>query len=262
MDKITCKNCGKIGHIYKNCKYPILSYGLVLFNEKNEILMIERKNCITYIEFLRGKYTLENLDYLKLLFNRMSKSEKDKIRNNNFKYLWDDLWLFKEKVHKNVLNEYERSEKKFNKLNNGIIINDELINLEYLLKTNTNYNENEWELPKGRRNINEKDIDTSVREVKEETNISESDYEINTNIKFEETFKGINNVTYKHIYYLARLNKDIKLEINKDNKDQLIEVNNLKMFNKLDCLNKVRKYNKHKINLLNKVFFFLERNEK
>lgn len=249
-----------MGHIYKNCKYPILSFGLILFNSNNEILMIERKNCITYIEFLRGKYSLDNLDYLKILFNRMSKKEKEKIRNNTFKYLWDDLWMFKEKLHKNVLNEYDKSEKNFNKLKNGIIINDEFVNLEYLLNTNTDYDENEWELPKGRRNINEKDIDTSIREVKEETNLTENDYKINEDIKFEETFKGINNITYKHIYYLAKLNKDIKLELNNNNKDQMIEVNNLRMFTKKECLEKIRGYNKHKIKLINKIFIFLENN--
>ena len=27
-----CRNCGNWGHIYKECKNPILSYGIILYN--------------------------------------------------------------------------------------------------------------------------------------------------------------------------------------------------------------------------------------
>ena len=32
MKTIYCTNCGKIGHNYKNCKNPIISYGIMLLN--------------------------------------------------------------------------------------------------------------------------------------------------------------------------------------------------------------------------------------
>ena len=42
-----CNNCGTNGHYYRQCKHPVLSYGIILFNlEENkepEIVMIERK---------------------------------------------------------------------------------------------------------------------------------------------------------------------------------------------------------------------------
>ena len=90
MDKCYCNNCGNYGHLYKNCRHPILSYGIILYHkckETNEIkiVMIERKDSLSYIEFLRGKYSsIYNLDYLKLLFSRMSSTEIERICNNDY----------------------------------------------------------------------------------------------------------------------------------------------------------------------------------
>ena len=32
MDKY-CKNCGNYGHVYKTCRHPILSYGILIYHE-------------------------------------------------------------------------------------------------------------------------------------------------------------------------------------------------------------------------------------
>ena len=52
-----CNNCGKQGHISRNCKLPITSYGvLLLLNEEiPKIVMVQRKDSLCYIEILRGK---------------------------------------------------------------------------------------------------------------------------------------------------------------------------------------------------------------
>ena len=76
-----------IGHKLKNCRYPRLSYGIVLFNDKKEIVMIERKDSISFIEFIRGKYKLEEPEYIQLLFNRMSVLEKVVLLNSSFNNL-------------------------------------------------------------------------------------------------------------------------------------------------------------------------------
>ena len=58
-----CSNCGKNGHLFQQCKYPITSVGIIGFrkvNEEFEYLMIRRKDTIGYIEFIRGKYPLNN----------------------------------------------------------------------------------------------------------------------------------------------------------------------------------------------------------
>ena len=65
---IRCNNCGKLGHTFKNCKYPITSYGVILYrfvNDKPKILMIQRKDSLCYTDFLRGKYNINKfMDYL------------------------------------------------------------------------------------------------------------------------------------------------------------------------------------------------------
>ena len=68
-----CNNCGKQGHLYVQCKKPIISSGIIAFrnNENNSgyvYLMICRKDSLGYIDFLRGKYPLYNKDYILTLF--------------------------------------------------------------------------------------------------------------------------------------------------------------------------------------------------
>ena len=49
-----CNNCGLKGHLYKECLNPVMSFGHIIFNkDNNKILMIQRKDSLCYIEFLR-----------------------------------------------------------------------------------------------------------------------------------------------------------------------------------------------------------------
>ena len=73
-----------------------------------------------------------------------------------------------------------------------------------------------------------------------------------------EEYKGINNVNYKHVYYLAKANSSLKLYIDIKNKDQILEVNSIKWCNKKACLEKIRDYSYSKINLVNQFFNFIE----
>ena len=62
-----CNNCGKNGHLYHQCKLPITSIGIVAFRMKNnnpEFLMIRRKDTLGHVDFMRGKYSVNNKDYL------------------------------------------------------------------------------------------------------------------------------------------------------------------------------------------------------
>ena len=62
-----CNNCGKNGHLYHQCKLPITSLGIIAFRiNDNQIqyLMIRRKDTLGYIDFMRGKYSVFNKDYI------------------------------------------------------------------------------------------------------------------------------------------------------------------------------------------------------
>ena len=112
MDKMNnyCNNCGNYGHLYKNCRHPILSYGIILYykdGDEIKIILVERKDTLSYIEFLRGKYSsITKLDYLELLFSRFSKMELDNINQYEFDILWKNLWIHTETINQKIKREY------------------------------------------------------------------------------------------------------------------------------------------------------------
>ena len=111
-DGIYCGNCGMWGHSYRRCTAPITSLGVIVFrivNSQPEYLMIQRKDTLGFVEFMRGKYNLENIAYLYKLFEIMTKKERDKIENNDFETIWNDLWM--NKNIKQYRNEHDNSKK-------------------------------------------------------------------------------------------------------------------------------------------------------
>lgn len=294
-----CINCGKKGHVFKKCLYPIISLGVICvfidieniklneiinyskkiqnnylfsleeinklkilkknilnidlknFDNKIKYLMIQRKHSLNYIEFIRGKYDLNNIEYLENIINLMSYSEKEKILNNDFNFLWKELW----KESKKNSNEYKDSEYKFNLLKNGTFVKKNEINiftsLEYLTKnTLLNFKDPEWGFPKGRRNSYEKNIDCAKREFEEETNFSKNDYTILNMIPLEETYLSTNSSKYKHIYYISQSNSNKKLMIDKNNIHMNTEIGDISWYTLEESLNKIRDYNIDKKNKL------------
>ena len=262
-----CKNCGNYGHVYKNCRHPILSYGIIIYDEdKNgnkKIIMVERKDSLSYIEFLRGKYTKpDNIEYLKLLFSRLSNNEKQKLLKYDFDTLWENLWIHTETINQRIKKEYSKSKEKFNRLKEGIMVNGSKITLESLLSNiETNYEMNEWEIPKGRRKDLENNRECAIRELCEETNIKSDNYDLYNNIiPLIEEYIGINGVRYKHVYYIGKIkNRDIcNLEIDMNNKDQYTEIKKIEWLNEEECYSRIREYDDHKRKIIYELFRFLK----
>ena len=245
MNNFYCRNCGKRGHKYKECNNPRLSYGIILFNNKKEIIMIERKDSISYIEFIKGTYDLENNNYIQLLFDRMGSLEKDKLTKYTFEELWNDIWY---KYNDNK-KEYDKCLKKYNKINIE----------EYIKNCNKKYEFNEWEIPKGRRNLNENNKEAAMREFKEETNINEDKYDLYDNIlPIEESYTGCNNERYQNVYYIAKTNdENIEIKIDENNTDQISEVKTISWFNKENCVKHIRDYSDYKLKIIERIFKFL-----
>ena len=257
--KSYCGNCGKIGHIYRRCTEPIISLGIIAFkyiepkNDEENInfLMIQRRDTLGFVEFMRGKYNLDNISYLYKIYEIMTESERLRIIKNNFETLWNTLWM--NKNNRQYHNEYDNSRKKFNKLKDGIIINNQKIDLKWIHENiKCTYQSPEWGFPKGRRNLHEKDIDCAKREFQEESGFKETDYSIiDTETVLEEIFLGTNNIRYKHIYYIAECNKiDNELLVDKTNFTQVSEVSNIKWFNFEEALDNIRPYNMEKKDIL------------
>ena len=91
-----CNNCGITGHNFNNCKFPITSVGIIAFRyntqKQLEYLLIRRKDTIGFIEFMRGKYTLNNKLYLLNIISEMTRTEKTKLLTEDFDTLWFGLW--------------------------------------------------------------------------------------------------------------------------------------------------------------------------
>ena len=245
-----CNNCGKQGHIFHQCKIPITSYGIIAFTTTEtgiKFLMIRRKDSFGYIDFLRGKYIINNKHQLQHIFNEMSVSEKSYIENNNFETLWNTMWGETSNLYQ-YKNEELNSKKKFELLKNGIMVNDEIISLKYLIdNSNTSWVDPEWEFPKGRRNYQEKDLDCAIREFEEETGYSYENIHIIENlIPFEEIFIGSNHKSYKHKYFLAYMDKYRDIPENY----QKSEVSKLEWKTIDECLECIRPYNLEKKQLI------------
>ena len=257
-----CNNCGKYGHLFKHCRLPITSYGIIAFkhtNENNiEYILINRKHSISYIEFIRGKYIyvkndkdFVNIRYTTYIFENMTQTERHNIRTKDFHYLWNDLWSFDDKKHKH---EYITAKVKYNTLKNGINLKFKQISLEYILNTTTSkYTEPEWEFPKGRKNVKETDIDCALREFSEETDLNKNSVELISDYPVCETYIGSNKTTYRNIYYIAKFkNNDIsELKVNDNNSLQKAEIGNIKWCNHKKALNLIRSYHNTKKDTLN-----------
>ena len=248
-----CNNCGKLGHQFNQCKLPIISYGVILFKKDNnneyKYLMIRRKDSFGFIDFIRGKYILHNGSQIQNIINEMSNDEKKRILHDNFEKLWKEMWSDTPSSH--YKNEEITSLKKFELLKNGIFINDTKITIyDIINSSDTNWEETEWEFPKGRKNYREKDLECALREFEEETGISGINVNIIENVlPFEETFIGTNLKAYKHKYFLACV-KDDSVNLNNFQKT---EVSKLEWKSYIECINSIRPYNLEKKKLITNI---------
>jgi len=257
-----CNNCGKQGHLYNQCKKPIISSGIIAFrNNENmdgyEYLMICRKDSLGYIDFLRGKYPLYDKDYILTLINEMTTSEKENLLKCEFSDLWRNLWG--DFVGLQYRGEERSAKDKFLQIIRGIKVCDtEGYNLESLVKeSKTSWDTPEWGFPKGRRNYQENDLTCGLREFEEETGYDRTAVSVIKNlIPFEETFVGSNLKSYKHIYFLGFM--DIKENIPTE-MYQKSEVSEMNWFTLEDCIDKIRDYNIEKIDMIKKINKLLEK---
>ncbi len=257
MNDLYCNNCGKRGHLYNQCKIPITSTGVVAFRiYKKEIqfLMIRRKETLGFIDFMRGKYNLQNKEYIQNMIMQMTDNEKELLKIKTFSELWEKIW-----GNCNISNQYKNEENsskdKFVQLKNGVTFKDETYSLASIIDESNSqhcWTEQEWGFPKGRRNYQEKDFDCAIREFTEETGYPrKSIHNIKNIYPFEEIFTGSNYKSYKHKYYLAYMNSKDTLYTNKFQKS---EVDKMEWKNYDECISNIRFYNLEKKRVLTNIY--------
>jgi 8-oxo-dGTP pyrophosphatase MutT (NUDIX family) len=257
-----CTNCGLTGHLFRNCLSPVTSYGIIAvrFLENNHIsslfskssfitnndsiqfLMIKRKDSLSYIEFIRGKFSPHDELYISKLLRGMTQNEQHRILTKSFHELWQDIWGETPSI-KSHKNNYDTSEKRFSQLHSKLL---------QLIKDNpTKWIEPEWGFPKGRRNPYETDLNCAVREFQEETGLNLNDFYIIQNTNYiSETFFGSNNIHYCHKYYLAICKNSTEVELNMDNLHMTREISDIKWCSLDEAISKIRPDNVEKREIL------------
>lgn len=270
-----CNNCNKVGHYYNQCTEPIISYGLICINTKHNIreidllennfgylnyqnyndiykfsvlknqisfLMVQRRYSLGYIEFIRGRYKVENTHGIINLFEQMITKEIKLIGKSTFDELWTLFWgKNKPKNH-----EYIVSKNKFDKLAPSLKY--------YVENVKSKWDMLEWGFPKGRKNKNETEIECACREFSEETNIPIKDIEILNSPPYIETIIGTNGMKYTHIYYLALTDMNGVYSVNN------CEISQIGAFNYDEAYNLIRPYHIMKKKILTNIFINIIKN--
>ena len=104
-----------------------------------------------------------------------------------------------------------------------IVINDKN---EVLL---IHHNAGHWDFPKGHVEAGETEVQTAIREVKEETNI---DVEVNQKYRYTTEYSPKEGVMKEVVYFLAK-------NVNNDKEAQLEEVSEVKWFKFEEAINKI-----------------------
>ena len=256
-----CTNCGISGHVFRNCLSPVTSYGIIavryqddthitsLFspivsngNDSIQFLMIRRKDSLSFVEFIRGKYNLQDDVYIGKLLRGMTQHEHHLLATMTFSELWFEVWGESSSARSHRT-DYDASERRY-----ALIVD----RVPSLLKENpTKWTEPEWGFPKGRRNPYETDVGCAIREFQEESGLNHCDFTIlyNTN-SISETFFGSNQVHYCHKYYIAICHKSIEVEMNISNFHMAREVGNIKWCSLDEATSKIRPDNVEKREIL------------
>lgn len=247
-----CNNCGKRGHNFHQCKLPIISNGIIAFRVnpqgQKEYLMIRRKETLGFVDFVRGKYSVYNRYYISNMICQMTLSEKKMLLECEFEELLKRVW-----GNNNCGNEEMVSRDKFNQLRKGVIVKNESYNLNDLVASDkARWSNPEWGFPKGRRDNNESDLSCAMREFFEETGYkvspeSEKKISIIENVlPFEEIFMGSNYKSYKHKYFLMKMDYEYSATVSIENIENNCEVSAIQWMSFLECVNAIRMYNLEK----------------
>jgi 8-oxo-dGTP pyrophosphatase MutT (NUDIX family) len=244
-----CTNCGLHGHIFRNCGAPVTSYGVIAMrfgvqykHDTIQFLLIKRKDSLSFIELIRGKYNLNDQEYIGILLENMTQSEQQRLRTDSFEQIWQDIWgaVSKLQSHKN---DYKKSEERF------LLLRPYLDTL--LTKHASTWTEPEWGFPKGRRNSYEKDVHCAIREFIEETGLNESEFTMIHNTKsITESYIGSNQINYCHKYYLAVCKPSTEVRVDHNNVHMVREIGDIQWLSFDEAFAKIRPGNIEKREIL------------
>ena len=242
-----CVNCAKIGHSFRECREPVMSFGIcaVKFLERTpQYLLIRRRDSLGYVEFMRGKYKLDNQAYIQTLLNGMTIEERSRLLASPFDTLWDTLW--NNQNTRQYRNEHEHAKRIFEQIKNTGDVYGKLLN-SYISGTTTTWTDAEWGFPKGRRSLHESEQSCALREFTEETGFPSRILHVMTDEpRVVEEYTGTNGIPYKQLYYVGVCAADTVAAHQPHNRVMNREVGNIGWFPYADALEKIRPTNPEK----------------
>jgi predicted NUDIX family NTP pyrophosphohydrolase len=229
---------------------PITSYGIIVSRTKEdsgekEFLLIRRKDTVSYVVFLRGLYTQDMIIYLA---QRMTKKEREKIKNSSFDELWEGLWKHhpSRRYHhrQKFKKQRERAKEKFEKREWESVF-DMIF---------TKYTEPEWGFPKGRKKKSETALKAALREFCEETGFNEGNIIVNkSRPPIKERYTATDSKQYEILYFRAEM-KDSTIDPPEiDSSFRSSEISKIGWFTKEKALEKIRDYHVAKRNIISKL---------
>lgn len=273
MKKLYCYNCGKSGHVYTICTFPTMSYGMIVYQIRDNIpyyLMVQRNDTPEFLEIIKGKFDFNNYKYIKRLVEHLTLLEIKRMQINNHNVLYSDMdKYYKIKKNKQYYDKMQAVEQNYMKLMNGVVNNDGiLVKFDNILselaaeKAET-FLEPDWGFPKGRRNYKmniENDLECAIRELNEEAGLHPNDYELWNNYWVIESYNGSNDVKYSHKYYIAKAKNTVSTIIDPCNKYQIGEIRKIGWFTYEDAIKMMRPYHEEKKKTLLKIHSEIRKN--
>lgn len=246
-----CINCCKSGHAFRDCKEPVMSYGIIAIKYVDTIpyyLLIRRRDSLSYVEFMRGKYELSNPAYIQLLINCMTCDEQSRLVSQTFDSLWSALW--NNQNTRQYRNEYTAAKRMFELLRNTGDMNGKLL-IKYIEESSKEWGDPEWGFPKGRRMSYETTEACALREFKEETGCDHTIVSLLAGSEgYIEEYVGTNGIRYRQTYYIGVSSSDAKVEFQPHNRVMNREVGAIGWFPFEEAYLKIRSTNKEKRALL------------
>jgi 8-oxo-dGTP pyrophosphatase MutT (NUDIX family) len=253
---LQCTNCGGTGHAFRSCVEPVSSYGVLIFrwistsepwpqlkeyssdtshttgisNLIPQVLMIQRKDSLGFMDIMRGKYKLDEPDYIRKQLRGMTRDEREKLETMEFDEIWHLLWGSDTETSLRYAHDRTISKQKLGELRKGATLpsGESYTLIDLLRQEPILYDTPEWGFPKGRRDPHESDIHCAFRELSEETSIQEFELiKVNNVAPFIEQFHGSNGIHYRHTYYLALFTGKRHISFNALNTGMAREIGNL-----------------------------------
>lgn len=204
----------------KTAMYTKKSMGLILVDTTlTKILVIKKRYTYQYADFIFGRYDIKDHNKIFEMFSKMTMNEKLIIKTCRFDYMW--FHLIRQDIKNDTYNKCHEKFKAFLKEVPAEEFNNMIMNSKHAESTI-------YEFPKGhKRNKNEPNIVTAIRETEEETNIAQDNFVIIPGIKQIYSIED-NGVRYLVVYYVGKMLVDVDPVLNASSVEQCSEIDTIK----------------------------------